>query len=104
MFSTLRFPGFTLNVRSKTVVTRLTVGDIAFDATRIAGDARELCALSWWFGHRVSEAVGKEPTSVMIHEACACNLLAAWRRSSSGRGLPCPRHPVLDHFHSFNCT
>jgi hypothetical protein len=103
MFSTLRFAGLTLNVRCQTIVTRLSVGDVAFDATRIAGDARELCALSWWFRHRVSEAVGKEPTSVMIHGACVCQLLAAWRRSCRARGRPCPRHHVCITSYTLNC-
>jgi hypothetical protein len=65
-------------VGSDTITARLPVGDVAFDATCIAGNASEFCTLSWWFRHGVSEFVGKEPTSAINHEAC--HTVAAWLR------------------------
>jgi hypothetical protein len=67
MFSPLAFSSLAMDVCIEAVATRLSVCDVAFDATCVTRNTGKFCALPWGFGHRVSVLWGIcEPTSVRL--------------------------------------
>jgi len=55
VLSAFRFTRLAVDVAGCAVATRVSIRDITFDASRVAGHTRQLCAFPWWFGH-VAEA------------------------------------------------
>jgi hypothetical protein len=58
MFSTLAFSSLAMDVRVEAVAARLSVRDVAFDATRITRNTGKFCAFPGRFGRHLCQEVG----------------------------------------------